>query len=241
MRVLVLPDYRTLSRTAAELVIEAVRSRPVVTLGLPTGSTPLGMYAELAARYRDEHLDFSHIRTFNLDEYFGLPQLHPMSYHSYMWQHFFRHVNAAPPNIHIPDGSPGVDADEECERYERLLAQAGRIDLLVAGIGANAHIAFNEPGSHFDSRTRVVDLTPETIGNAQKHFGSESAPSRAITIGIANILESRRVLLLASGDAKAEAVRRALRQPVSEAVPASALQLHDDVTVLLDEAAAAGL
>jgi glucosamine-6-phosphate deaminase len=232
-----MPDYRTLSRTAADLVIEAVLAKPELRLGLPTGSTPLAMYEELVQRYRSQHLDFSRLRTFNLDEYLGLPADHPKSYHSYMRRHFFNHVNISAANIHIPDGSPGIDADQESLRYEKAIEAAGGVDLLIVGIGANAHVAFNEPGAAFESRTRVVDLAPETIANARRHFGGESPPQRAITMGVGSILEARRILLLASGGSKADAVERALRGPMTENVPASALQLHADVTVIVDEAA----
>jgi glucosamine-6-phosphate deaminase len=241
MRVLVTPDYRTLSRTAAEFVIEAVRGKLDLTLGLPTGSTPLGMYDDLVKEHLDQHLDFSESRTFNLDEYLGLPHDHPKSYHTYMRQCFFNHVNVPLSNIHIPDGSPGVDVDRESARYEKAIQDAGGIDLLVVGIGANGHIAFNEPGSDFDSRTRVVDLAPETMANAKRHFGPEAVPRRAITMGVATILDAHRILLLASGTAKGDAVERAVRGPVSTVMPASALQLHGDVTVIVDAGANARL
>jgi glucosamine-6-phosphate deaminase len=237
MRVLVTPDYRTLSQHAAEFIIKAVRAKPDLRLGLPTGRTPLGMYQEVVFKHRVEHLDFSGLITFNLDEYVSLPPEHPKSYRTYMWQHFFDYVNVLPTNIHIPDGSPGIDADAESQRYEKAIEEAGGIDLLIVGIGANGHIAFNEPGSAFDSRTRPVDLAPETIANAREHFGSDAVPHRAITMGIGTILNARRILLLASGAAKSVAIDRALRGPVSQSVPASALQLHPQVIVVLDEAA----
>jgi glucosamine-6-phosphate deaminase len=155
-----------------------------------------------------------------------------------MRQHFFQHVNVSPANIHIPDGSPSVDVHSESASYERAIQQAGGIDLLIVGIGANGHIAFNEPGSPFDSRTRAVDLAPQTIANARQHFGTEPVPARAITMGIGTILEARRILLLAAGASKAGAVERALSGPVSESVPASALQLHPHVIAILEETAA---
>jgi glucosamine-6-phosphate deaminase len=237
MRVLVTPEYRTLSQTAAELVIKALHAKSNLSLGLPTGRTPLGMYEELVRKHREKHLDFSDLRTFNLDEYLGLPPDHPKAYHTYMRRHLFEHVNMSPANIHIPDGSPGIDADRESERYEKAIHDAGGLDLLIVGIGANGHIAFNEPGSAFDSRTRAVDLAPETIANAKQYFGSDCVPARAITMGIGTMLEARRILLLAAGPSKADAVGRALRGPVSVDVPASALQLHPRVVAILDEAA----
>ena len=238
MRVLVTPDYRTLSEEAAALVARAVKAKPDIALGLPTGSTPLGMYEELIRKHRHEELDFSRVRTFNLDEYLGLAPDDPQSYHAYMHARFFDHVNIAVDNTRIPDGSPGVDADPECGRYEDEIRNVGGIDLLVVGIGSNGHIAFNEPGSSFESRTRVVTLAPETIENAKRHFpGDANIPMSAITIGIRTILDARRILLLASGSGKAEAVERTLRDPVSESVPASALRLHPDVIAILDESA----
>src|SRR5262245_57622523 len=233
MRVLVTPDYRTLSQNAAEFVIKAVSAKSDLRLGLPTGSTPLGMYEELVNKFRREDLDFSRLQTFNLDEYLGLPHNHPKSYHTYMRRHFFDSVNVVPANIYIPDGSPGVDERAESAQYERAIQASGGIDLLIVGIGANGHIAFNEPGSPFDSRTRAVDLAPKTISNARQHFGNEAVPLRAITMGIGTILEARRVMLLASGASKADAVDRALRGPVSQSVPASALQLHPYVIAIV--------
>jgi glucosamine-6-phosphate deaminase len=233
MRVLVTPDYRTLSEEAAAILAKSIRAKPTLTLGLPTGQTPLGMYEALTRKHRLEELDFSGVRTFNLDEYFGMSPDNPQSYHAYMRSRLFDHVNLTPQNTHIPDGSPGIDPEIECERYENMIRQSGGIDLLIVGIGANGHVAFNEPGSPFDSRTRVVTLAPETIQNAGKNI-----PPTAITIGIGTILEAGRILLLASGAQKAEIVRRALHGPISEAVPASSLQLHPDVIVIMDEAAA---
>lgn len=238
MHVLVTADYQTLSRTAADLVLKAIRNKPDLCLALPTGSTPLGMYEEIVRQYRDQRLDFSRLRTFNLDEYLDLASGHLQSFHSYMSRRFFDHVNIRAENVDIPNGTPGIDAEIESERYERNIAQAGGIDLLIVGIAANGHIAFNEPGSSFDSRTRAVELAQETIANAQQQFGNERAPSRAITMGIGTMLEARRVLLLASGAAKSEAVKRALRGPLSPNVPGSALQLHPRVIAILDEAAA---
>jgi glucosamine-6-phosphate deaminase len=228
MRVLVAPDYGTLSHTAAQLVLNAIRHKPDLRLGLPTGNTPLGMYEEMVKAYREQQLDFTRLRTFNLDEYLDLPKDHPRTFHSYMQKHFFDHVNIPAGNIHIPDGSPG---------YENAIQAAGGIDLLIVGIAANGHIAFNEPGSALDSRTREVDLAPETVAHAQESFGSEPAPTRAITMGIGTILEAHRIVLLASGASKADAVERALHGPVSTSVPASALQMHQRVVVVVDEAA----
>ena len=218
-----------MSRTAAELIVEAIRVKPALCLGLPTGNTPLGMYEELLRFYRGEGLDFSGLRTFNLDEYLGLPRDDPHSFAAYMCEQFFQYVNVPAENIHFPS----LEVD-----YEKEITDAGGIDVLIVGIAANGHIAFNEPGSRFESRTREVALAPETIANIQREFGSTNVPPRAVTMGIATILDSRTIVLLASGAAKRDIVQRALHGPVSEAVPASALQSHPSVIVILDEAAA---
>lgn len=226
MRVLVTPDYRTLSQSAADLFLRALRAKPNLTLALPTGNTPLGMYQELVRRYGEQQLDFSKLRTFNLDEYAALAADNPHSFHTYMLGHFFDHVNVPPQNVHFP--AAGVD-------FEQQIADAGGIDLLILGIGSNGHIAFNEPGSSFASRTREVDLAPETIAGAQKLFGGDPAPVRAFTMGIATILDARCIVLLASGSSKKEVVHRALHGPVSEAIPASVLQTHPNVVAILTE------
>ena len=219
-----------------------MRLKPDLVLGLPTGHTPLGMYEEVVQQHREEGLDFSRVTAFNLDEYLGLSPEDPGSFTAYMRHHFFDRVNVAAENIHIPDGRPDVDAESESARYEQAIRKAGGIDLPIVGIGANGHIAFNEPGSNFASRTRPVDLAPETVSSARQYFESEAAtPHRAITVGIATILDARRILLLAAGSGKSHAAARAIQGPVSESTPASALQLHADVTAILDQGAAANL
>ena len=228
MRILVTADYQVLSYAAAEVIVKAVRGKAGAVLGLPTGRTPLGMYDELVEAYRTHGLDFSQVRTFNLDEYLGLAPADHNSFRAYMHRHFFDHVNIPPENVQIPD---------QVDDYEPAIREAGGIDLLVVGIAANGHIAFNEPGSSFTSRTRIVDLAPESIENVAKQFGKDVVPRQAITMGIGTILESRHILLLASGKAKADIVRRALRGPITESVPASSLQMHPNVIVILDEEA----
>jgi len=186
------------------------------------------MYDALVEMYRKQELDFSQVRTFNLDEYLGLSPTDHNSFRAYMHRHFFDHVNIPAGNVHLPDQVDG---------YEEAIRQAGGIDLLIVGIAANGHIAFNEPGSSFSSRTRIIDLAPETIDNAAKQFGKDAVPAQAITMGIGTILESRHILLLASGKEKADIVRRALRGPITESVPASVLQTHPNVIAILDEEA----
>ena len=242
MLVLLKPDYQELSREAARIVANAVRTDPAVTLGLATGSTTLGMYEELVRFHTEEGLDFSRVVTFNLDEYLGLPAHHSQSFQYFMRQNFFAHVNADPANIHIPDGMTRGDYDEYCSSYERAIREAGGIGLQVLGIGRNGHIGFNEPTSSFASRTRLKVLTAQTIEDNRKFFSpGEQMPECAITMGIGTILEARKILILATGAAKAEAVARAIEGPITASVTASSLQLHPDVTFVIDEAAAAQL
>jgi glucosamine-6-phosphate deaminase len=236
------PSYEELSREAARIVASAVRSQPSVRLGLATGSTTLGMYGELVRLHKEEGLDFSKVVTFNLDEYLGLAAEHPQSFHCFMRKNFFERVNIKPENIHIPDGMIGGDYEEYCDSYERAIREAGGIDLQILGIGRNGHIGFNEPTSSFGSRTRLKVLTSETIEDNRKFFGAgEEMPECAITMGIGTILEAKKILLLATGEAKAETVAEAIEGPITASVTASCLQLHPDVTFVIDEAAGARL
>ena len=239
MRVIVEADAEGVSRTAARFVAELVRRKPDCVLGLATGSTPLGLYAELIRLHRQEGLDFARVVTFNLDEYVGLAATHPQSYRSFMQRHLFDHVNLDPRHTHVPDGR-ALDFEAHCGQYERLILEAGGIDLQVLGIGGDGHIAFNEPGSSLGSRTRLKTLAPETIRDNARFFGSEEAvPRLAVTMGVGTILESRRCLLMATGEAKAGAIRDCIEGPVTAQVTASALQLHRDVAAIVDEPAAA--
>jgi len=238
MLVLLNSTYEELSQEAARIVAGAVRSKPTLTLGLATGSTTLGMYKELVRLYREQGLDFSKVVTFNLDEYLGLSSQHPQSFHCFMRENFFAHVNIEPENIHIPDGTIGRDYEEYCFAYERAIREAGGIDLQILGIGRNGHIGFNEPTSSFGSRTRLKVLTNETIEDNRKFFArGEEMPQCAITMGIGTILEATRILLLATGAAKAETVAAAIEGPITASVTASCLQLHPDVTFVIDEVA----
>lgn len=238
MKVKIVEDYAEMSRDAAEVVAAMVRQKPNAILGLATGSTPLGMYQKLVQLHREEGLDFSRVITFNLDEYYGLAPDHPASYHYYMWENLFRHINIRPENIHIPDGT-AADVEKECKNYEARIRKAGYIDLQVLGIGANGHIGFNEPGTDFGSETHLIELTETTIQANARFFASEKdVPRQALSMGIKSIMRSRHILLLASGEAKAEAVAAAVEGPVTQMVPASILQLHPDVTFIVDQAAA---
>ena len=219
-------SYDALSAGAARIFIEAIREDPRLVLGLPTGRTPVGMYERVVneCTCRD-------IVTFNLDEYVGLSCDHPGSYCAYMWEHLFNHIDVNKANVHIPDGT-APDLDAECVRYEQSIAAAGGLGLTFLGLGQNGHIGFNEPGTPFTWRTRVVELTHSTrLANAGLFEGGR-VPERAITIGIATILESKRIILLASGESKREAIARLRSGDVSEDFPASALHRHADVTVL---------
>ncbi|MCY2990428.1 MAG: glucosamine-6-phosphate deaminase [Planctomycetota bacterium] len=241
MRVIIEQDPLGASRRGAELVADLIRRKPCCVLGLATGSTPLGLYQQLVRMHREEGLDFSRVTTFNLDEYAGLGPAHPQSYRYFMQEHLFGHINIDPQRIHIPDGQ-AADFETSCRQYEQQIKDAGGIDLQLLGIGRDGHIAFNEPGSSLGSRTRVKTLTRETIHDNARFFGGDDqVPRLAITMGVGTILESRRCLLLVIGSSKAWTVRSTIEGPVTAQVTASALQMHQDVVVILDEEAAAWL
>ena len=203
MRVIVEQGTAGVSGTGAKFVASLVRRKPTCVLGLATGSTPLGMYAELIRMHREEELDFSRVVTFNLDEYVGLGPTHPQSYRFFMQHNLFDHINIDPRNTHVPDGR-ALDFEAYCEKYEKMIRDEGGIDLQVLGIGSDGHIAFNEPGSSLGSRTRLKTLTEETVRDNARFFGGEEAvPRLAITMGVGTILESRQCLLLACGSEKA--------------------------------------
>ena len=225
---------------AGQRLAEQVTARVAPVLGLATGSTPLLTYQSLVDRHR-AGLSFSSVTTFNLDEYVGLPHDHPQSYHTYMRDALFDQIDIAADRIRIPDGN-AHNPDRACQQFEDAIEQAGGVDLWLLGIGSNGHIAFNEPGCQPDTRTRVVDLAPETIEANSRFFDSpDDVPRTAITAGIATILAARKILLIACGQNKATAVKDALQGPVSPDCPASFLQSHSDCTFLLDENAASQL
>jgi glucosamine-6-phosphate deaminase len=241
MRVIVEASPAQVARRAAQFVAALVSKKPTCVLGLATGSTPLGLYQELIRLHRDEGLDFSRVVTFNLDEYVGLGPTHPQSYRHFMQTSLFDHLNLDVRNTHVPDGR-ALDFETHCEQYERWIKEEGGIDLQVLGIGTDGHIAFNEPGSSLGSRTRLKTLTAETVKDNARFFADpHEVPRLAVTMGVGTILESRRCLILATGDTKAEAIRATIEGPVTAQVTASALQLHRDVTVVVDEAAASKL
>jgi glucosamine-6-phosphate deaminase len=231
-----LPNYDALSQRAASILLDAIRSDPGGALGLPTGRTPIGMYNRVIAECSRQYHCFREVTTFNLDEYVGIPREHPGSYCTYMKRHLFDHVDLDPARTHIPDGM-AADPNAECARYERKIATVGGLDLTFLGLGSNGHIAFNEPGTPFDSRTRVVALTPSTRKANEPLFAGQNVPTQAITMGIGTILKSRRIVLIAGGKNKHEAIARLQSGEQSIEYPASALWNHRAVTVLVDKTA----
>jgi len=231
-----------LARRAADVVEEVLRSRPDPVLGLATGSTPLPVHDELARRHREEGLSLAHASGFLLDEYVGLPAEHPERYRNVIARELVDRVDLDPGRVHGPDGL-AEDLEAACAAYEAAIAAAGGVDVQILGIGTDGHIAFNEPGSSFASRTRVAVLAEQTRRDNARFFGGEveAVPRTCLTQGLGTIMEARRILLLATGEQKAEAVRQLLEGPVSVRWPATVLQHHPDVTVLLDEAAASRL
>jgi glucosamine-6-phosphate deaminase len=237
MEVIIQPSPEAATNIAARLIARLLRERPRAVLGLATGSTPLLLYRELAQM----KLNWHNVTTFNLDEYVGLAPEHRASYHSFMRENFFQHVNVAGKNIHIPDGM-AKDIPAFCERYEKQIRTAGGIDLQLLGIGADGHIGFNEPASSLASRTRIKTLTARTRRDNARFFGGEKrVPHHVVTMGIGTIMEARHCLLLAFGRKKARAIAEAVEGPVAAMNPASVLQLHPNVTICLDEKAASRL
>ena len=238
-RVTVLADPRAVGEIVASRVASALRQKPPLVLGLPTGRTPVPMYQALVSRASRGDADFSRATTFNLDEFLGLTPDHASSFRAFMNRHFFDLVNLAPSRINFLNGT-SADAEAECDRYERAIEEAGGIDLQLLGLGTNGHIGFNEPGSVLVARTHRVRLTPETrAANAALFNGDDRAvPAEALSMGMATILQARAIVLLATGSAKARCVAGALRGPITPALPASFLQLHPNVDVMLDAAAA---
>jgi len=248
MKWVVVDDYDALSSAAASRMLERLKSDPETVLGLPTGRTPEGMYARVVGICGKSDPCFRQVTTFNLDEYAGIPASHPGSYFTYMKRHLFDHVDIDPRRIHLPDGLGLRWVDKtssfeerlrlECADYESSIAAAGSLDLTFLGLGQNGHIGFNEPAASFESRTRVIELSESTRHANAEHFQDGKVPTRAITIGIATILESHSIVLMASGDRKAEAVARLETSKPTPDFPASALSMHPDVTVILDRKAA---
>lgn len=238
MEIIIKEDAESCSVAAAGLVEHTVREKPSAVLGLATGSTPLALYRELIRKHKEESLDFSLVTTFNLDEYVGLAADHYASYNYFMQENFFSGVNVNPDRIHIPDGL-AKDIPAFCEQYEYSINKAGGIDIQILGIGTDGHLGFNEPTSSLQSRTRIKTLVEQTREDNKRFFkDGEEVPYHVITMGIGTIMEAKTCLLLAFGETKAEAVRDMIEGPLSAMVPGSILQMHPNVKIVIDEAAA---
>ena len=230
-------DYKDMSRKAANIISAQVIMKPNCTLGLATVSTPLGIYDQLTEWYKKGDLDFSAVHSVNLDEYRGLPKENDQSYYYFMHKNLFDRVNIRSENTNVPNGME-PDAEKECRRYEKLIADLGGIDLQLLGLGHNGHIGFNEPGEAFEKETHCVDLQERTIEANKRFFESaDEVPRQAYTMGIKTIMQAKKILVAVSGEDKAEIVKKAFFGPVTPTVPASILQMHNDVTVVADEAA----
>ncbi len=237
MNVIKVKDYQEMSKEACKIVVEKIKELDRPVLGFATGSTPIGLYQCLIEEYNKKNVSFQDVTTFNLDEYVGLAPDDPRSYYYFMMDQLFNHVDVPQENIHIPNGVTS-DLEKECHDFEESIRKAGQIDLQILGIGPNGHIGFNEPGTKFSSRTHVVKLTESTRNANSRFFDSiEEVPTEAITMGIETILECKEIILLVSGENKAETVAQLLNGDITEDFPASALHKHNNVTVIADEAA----
>jgi len=238
MELIVVKNYEEMSKKAASIISSQVVIEPNSVLGLATGDTPLGMYKELIKKYKENEVDFSKVKTFNLDEYYGLERDNIQSYYFYMINNFFKFINIDSNNINIPNGTSN-DIEEDCLNYERKIKEAGGIDIQVLGIGVNGHIGFNEPNVNFEAQTHLVNLNENTIKSNARFFNSiDEVPKKAISMGIKTILQSKKIILLASGESKAEAVYNTVKGKILPEIPSSILQLHQNVTIILDESAA---
>ena len=237
MEVIVKKNYEEMSKVAATLFAAEIMENPKTILGMATGSTPVGLYKELVKMYEAGDLDFSQVTTFNLDEYIGLAPEHDQSYHYFMNDNLFNHINIDKANTNVPNGME-PDAEKECARYEELIKSYGGADLQLLGLGHNGHIGFNEPAEQFDKVTHCVDLQPSTIEANKRFFASaDDVPKQAYTMGIGTIMNAKKIVVVVSGEDKAEIVKKAFFGPVTPNVPASILQFHPDVTVVCDAAA----
>ncbi|HMM04418.1 MULTISPECIES: glucosamine-6-phosphate deaminase [unclassified Dysgonomonas] len=243
MRLIIQPDYNSLSQWAANYVVNKINAanptpdKPFV-LGLPTGSSPLGMYNGLIKHYQEKRVSFKHVITFNMDEYVGLPKDHPQSYHTFMWSNFFNHVDIDPANVNILNGNAS-DLEAECAAYEAKMKAVGGVDLFLGGIGPDGHIAFNEPGSSLSSRTRIKTLTHDTIIANSRFFSNDvkKVPKTSVTVGVGTILDAKEVLIMVNGHNKARALAQAVEGAVNQMWTITALQLHPKGIIVCDEAA----
>ena len=237
MNIIRAKDYQDMSRKAANIISAQIIMKPDCVLGLATGSTPVGTYRQLIEWYEKGDLDFSRVSTVNLDEYRGLTHTDPQSYYYFMQENLFDHVNIDKAATHVPDGT-NPDAADACAKHEQIIKSLGGIDLQLLGLGNNGHIGFNEPGAAFEKETHLVDLAESTIRANARFFASiDEVPKQAYTMGIRTIMQAKKILVVVSGEGKADIVSRAFFGPVTPEVPASILQMHPDVTVVCDEAA----
>ena len=237
MIIIITKNYEELSAKAAEVMLGVVKQNPEAVLGLATGTTPLGLYAKMIADRKEKGTDYSQIRTVNLDEYKGLPKTHEQSYAYFMKKNLFDGLGITPEQTNIEDGT-ARDEEAECLRYDAMLEELLR-DIQLLGLGSNGHIAFNEPGADFGAHIHVANLTQSTLqAKAELFGGADKVPAQGLTLGIADVMAARHILLVANGVHKAEIIRRALEGPITPEVPASVLQLHPNLDILLDEAAA---
>jgi len=243
MRVIIEPDYDLMSKWAANYVANRINeAKPTAEkpfkLGCPTGSSPLGLYRELIRKYEAGEVSFENVITFNMDEYVNLPESHPESYHSFMWNNFFSHINIKKENVHILNGN-AKDLKKECEDYEKAIVAAGGIDLFMGGIGPDGHIAFNEPGSSITSRTRQKSLTTDTIIANCRFFDNnvDLVPKTALTVGVGTVMDAKEVLIMVNGHNKARALQHAIEEGVNHMWTISALQMHQHAIIVCDEAA----
>jgi glucosamine-6-phosphate deaminase len=241
MNILTFDDEEKLNEAGANIIAGILQTKPRAVLGLATGGTPVGIYRQLVQGFQRGLFSFRQATTFNLDEYVGLPETHPESYHSYMRRHLFGHIDLPPEQAHIPDGN-AADLEAECRRYDALIERAGQFDLQLLGLGHNGHIGFNEPAHALLRGTHIVDLAAETRRANARFFASpDEVPKRAITMGVGTILKAKMILLVVRGADKADIVRRALTGPIATDCPASLLQTHPHLVVLLDREAGRNL
>lgn len=234
MKILVCKNYEEMSKVASNIMVSEIKNKPSINLGLATGGTPVGLYKNLINEYQKNNIDFSNVKTFNLDEYLGLGKMDNQSYYYFMRENLFNHINIKEENINIPNGKAS-DLELECKKYDDLLSE-NKIDIQILGIGTNAHIAFNEPSDTFKNGTYVVNLAQSTIDDNARFFNSiEDVPTKAISMGIGSIFKAKKIILLASGKNKAQAIYDTVNGDIDPNIPSSILKLHSDVTLILDE------
>lgn len=237
MRIIKVKNYEELSGKTANLILAQINLKPDSVLGLATGGSPVGTYEKIVAAYRQGDVDFSEVTTINLDEYRGIPREHEQSYWRFMHENLFEHVNIRKDHIFVPNGE-NPDSEEVCREYDKIIKTYGRMDMQLLGIGLDGHIGFNEPGDHFEANTHCVNLTESTIEANMRFFNSkDEVPRQAYTMGIAPIMQAKKVIMIANGRNKAEIIKKAFTGAITPEVPASILQLHTDFTLIADEEA----